>query len=76
MDSMKSLLHQILPPSVAEKLSNKEEVPPEAFESVTIYFSGTIYDSIFQNKRIYFETPQVVFLSDSLGSFINTCLSL
>ncbi len=40
MDSMKNLLHQILPPSVADKLSNKEEVPPEAFDSVTIYFSG------------------------------------
>ena len=43
MQSMESLLHQILPPSVAERLSRGEEIQPESYESVTIYFSGNYH---------------------------------
>lgn len=36
---MRDLLHEVLPPQIAEKLFNKEPVPPEFFECITIYFS-------------------------------------
>ena len=36
------LLHQILPVSVAIKLKNNQAVPPENYESVTIYFSDIV----------------------------------
>lgn len=37
-----ALLHQILPPSVAKKLSLGETVDPEKFESVSIFFSDIV----------------------------------
>lgn len=36
---MRGLLHEVLPPPIAEKLFNKEPVEPEYFECVSIYFS-------------------------------------
>lgn len=41
-DRMKLLLHQVLPPQIAEKLFTGEPVPPEYFENVTIYFSDIV----------------------------------
>ena len=51
MQSMESLLHQILPASVADKLAKGEEVHPESYDSVTIYFSGT-YIVLLQFSKI------------------------
>ncbi|XP_064641563.1 retinal guanylyl cyclase 1-like isoform X2 [Lineus longissimus] len=42
MMRVKTVLHQILPPAVAEKLSNGEAVAPEYFDSVTIMFSDIV----------------------------------
>ena len=39
---LQNLLHQILPPSVADRLANGESVPPEQYESATIYFSDIV----------------------------------
>ncbi|ELT98642.1 hypothetical protein CAPTEDRAFT_109051 [Capitella teleta] len=40
--SLRNLLHQILPPTVAEKLSKGESVEPECFSSVSIFFSDIV----------------------------------
>ncbi len=40
--SLEGLLHQILPPSVADRLSRGETIDPEAFDSVTIFFSDIV----------------------------------
>jgi class 3 adenylate cyclase/ABC-type phosphate transport system substrate-binding protein len=42
MTRVKTVLHQILPPAVAEKLSNGEAVLPEYYDSVTIFFSDIV----------------------------------
>ena len=42
MTNMQNLLHKILPPTVADKLSRGESVPPERSESVTIGFSDIV----------------------------------
>lgn len=39
---MRVLLHEVLPPQIAEKLFNGEPVPPEYYECVTIYFSDIV----------------------------------
>ena len=51
MQSMESLLHQILPASVADKLAKGEEVHPESYDSVTIYFSGKPYYCTFRKIK-------------------------
>ncbi len=42
LEDMASLLHKMLPPSVAAKLSVGESVPPEFYDSVTIFFSDIV----------------------------------
>ncbi len=42
MNNFKSLLHQMLPPTIAEKLSKGEHIVPESYESVTIFFSDIV----------------------------------
>jgi serine/threonine protein kinase len=39
MKNLESLLHKILPPAIADKLSRGEPINPETYECVTIYFS-------------------------------------
>ena len=42
MADMAALLHKMLPPSVASKLSRGESVPPEHYDSVTVFFSDVV----------------------------------
>ncbi|ELT99792.1 hypothetical protein CAPTEDRAFT_143601 [Capitella teleta] len=41
-DSMRTLLYQILPPKVAEKLQRGEAIDPENYDSVTVFFSDIV----------------------------------
>ena len=42
MTNMTTLLHKMLPPTVADKLSNGQQVDPEYYDSVTIFFSDIV----------------------------------
>ncbi|CAH1792178.1 unnamed protein product, partial [Owenia fusiformis] len=42
MANMEGLLHRILPPMVASALSRGEPVPPETFNSVSVFFSDIV----------------------------------
>lgn len=42
MQNMESLLHQMLPPSIATKLIKGEPIDAETFEDVTIFFSDIV----------------------------------
>ena len=39
---MQDLLHEVLPPQIADKLALGETVPPEYFDCVTVYFSDIV----------------------------------
>ncbi|OQV18216.1 Atrial natriuretic peptide receptor 1 [Hypsibius exemplaris] len=65
-----ALLNQILPSSVAEKLKKGEAVPPEQFESATIFFSDIVG---FQTMALESTAIQIVdFLNDLYSLFDGT----
>ena len=41
-DNLQALLHQILPPSVADCLAKGESVPPQHYDSVSVFFSDIV----------------------------------
>jgi hypothetical protein len=41
-NNMQSLLHSMLPPSIADKLSKGQNVEPELYESSTLFFSDIV----------------------------------
>lgn len=59
---MEELLHEVLPPQIANKLFHGEIVPPEYFDNVTICFADVVGFTIISSKS----NPQDVmaFLND------------
>ena len=53
---VRRLLYQILPPSVADALKNGESIPPQTYESVSIYFRYVItcykYSTAAKTRRL------------------------
>ncbi|XP_023933180.1 atrial natriuretic peptide receptor 2-like [Lingula anatina] len=66
-----TLLHRMLPPSVADQLKKKNEVSAEHFESVTIYFSDIVSFTDMASKS----TPnQVIIMLNGLYSMFDGCI--
>ncbi|XP_013417913.1 uncharacterized protein LOC106179004 [Lingula anatina] len=66
-----TLLHRMLPPSVADQLKKKKEVVAEYFDSVTVYFSDIVSFTAIASKS----TPrQVIRMLNALYSMFDGCI--
>ena len=71
MQRFTQLLHQLLPPSVADRLTSGEKVEPESFSHVTIYFSDIVS---FTNLSAESSSHEIVDLLNDLYSIFDTIL--
>lgn len=64
---MQELLHEVLPPQIADKLFQGELVPPESFENATVCFADIVGFTVISARS----SPQEVmsFLNDIWTSF-------
>eukprot|EP00981_Chlorochromonas_danica_P007265 scaffold1623_cov165-Ochromonas_danica.AAC.17 len=68
-----ALVHQILPPKVAEQIIAGKSVVPEKFEEVTIFFSDVVG---FTNICAQVEPDKVVRMLNDLYTVMDYCTSL